>query len=135
MTWRLLAIGVLLALAGCSGCDEYVTEPIKTGTDIGVIAEMRSIHIAQTQFRMENNRYGTFEELKGANLLDPALASGRKLKYVFTLISADVMSYAVKADPDAGNKLNTRHFYVDQTGLVRACEGRPAGPGDPPASM
>ena len=135
MTWRLLILAMLLALTGCSGCDEYVTEPLKMGTDIGVIAELRAIYIAQTQFRAQNNKYGTFEELKEASLIDAAVASGNKHKYVFTFISADEMSFAVKADPDPNNKLSTRHFYVDQTGLVRACEGRSAGPGDSPATM
>jgi len=129
MTWRLLIVGTLLALTGCSGCDEYVTKPLKMGTDIGVIAELRAIHIAQTHFIAQNNRYGTPEELREANLLD------NKHKYVFTFISADEMTFAVKADPNPENKLNTRHFYVDQTGLVRACEGRSAGPNDPPATM
>lgn len=135
MRLRLLILGALLALIGCSGCEAYITEPLKAGSNIAVIADLRGLHIAQTQFLMNNNRFGTLEELRGANLIDGALAAGKKHKYVITLVSADERSFAFRADPDAENKLNTRHYYVDQTGLVRACEGGPAGPSDPPATM
>jgi len=135
MRLRLLVPGALLALFVCCGCEGYVTEPLKAGSDIAVIADLRALHNAQTQFMMKNNRFGTLEELKDAGFIDAALAAGRKHKYVITLVSADERAYAFRADPDAKNKLSTRHFYLDQTGLVRACEGGPAGPDDPPATM
>jgi hypothetical protein len=126
---------IFVALLVLGGCAETITSTLQAGHDVALIAELRTLHTMQIQFMIKNQRYGTLAELRGAGMIDEALASGKKHKYIITLVSADEKSYAVRADPDPENKLCTRHFYLDQTGLVRAAENRPAGPNDPPAVM
>lgn len=125
-------IFVLLVLAGCP---ERTTDVLRAGKDAAVILDLRSLHTVQTQFLIKNGRYGTLEELRDAGLIDSHLAAGRKHSYVITIVSADARGYVLRADPDAENKLSYRHYYMDQTGLVRLNHSRPAGPSDPPASM
>jgi len=132
MTKFLFVLGTILVFSGCA---ETVTSTLQAGSDTAVIADLRSLHTMQTQYMLKNQRFGTLEELHGAGLIDQAMASGKKHKYIFSLVSADAKGYAVKADPEPDNKLCERHFYLDQTGIVRAAEKRPAGPGDPPAVM
>jgi hypothetical protein len=120
-------VAIVLVVAGCA---EHITTPLKAGTEVAVLAELRNLHIAQTQYMMKNQRFGTLAELKAAKLIDDAVASGRLHGYVLTEVSVGSKDYAFRAAPDGENKLNTRHFYLDQTGTVREAEKRPAGPND-----
>jgi hypothetical protein len=126
-----MVLGLLLIAAGCT---QEAVNTMRAAGDVAVIAELRNLHIAQTQFFQRNNRFGTLEELKRF-IADPALRAGRKHGYIFTLVSADESSFAFRADPEGEDELNYRHFYVDQTGMVRANHTRPAGPNDPPCVM
>jgi competence protein ComGC len=128
----LTVIAVLLILTGCA---EMVTSTLQVTSDTALVANLRSLHTIQTQFMLKNQHFGTFEELRKAGMIDEAFAAGKKHNYLITLVSADEKGYVVKADPAPENKLCTRHFYLDQTGIVRAAEKRPAGPTDPPAVM
>lgn len=132
MRVRITTVLVLALIA--AGCTEQAVNTVRAAGDLAVVAELRNLHLAQVQFLHRNNRFGTLEEL-GGFVADPALRAGRKHGYIFTLVKADESSYAFRADPEGDNKLNYRHFYVDQTGMVRANHTRPAGPNDPPCVM
>jgi hypothetical protein len=125
----------LMPLVLLLGCAEEIVSSMKKGTEVGMLADMRNMHVAQTQFMMKNQRYGTLAELRSANLIDEALASGEKNGYKIAVLSADDKSYAIQADPNSEDTLNLRHFYIDQTGVMRANDSKPAGPHDPPAVM
>ncbi len=134
MTVRITTVIVLLLIA--AGCTEQAVSTMRAAGDLAVVAELRNLHIAQTQFYQRNNRYGTLEELRGAGMInDPALAAGKKHNYTFTVVSANESGYAFRADPEDDSKFSYRHFYIDQTGLVRANHTKPAGPNDPPCVM
>lgn len=70
-----------------------------------------------------------------AGLIDDVLAAGTKSGYTFTyaIISQDtngnVTSYSLNANPISSNT-GTRHFYTDQTAVIRANESATAGPTD-----
>jgi type IV pilus assembly protein PilA len=73
-----------------------------------------------------------------AGLIDSSLASGLKSGYVFTLsiLTTDPQghpsSYSVSADPQVAGSTGQRHFYTDQTCVIRSNDAILAGPGDPP---
>jgi type IV pilus assembly protein PilA len=73
-----------------------------------------------------------------AALIDQVLAGGTKTGYVFTYaqLTVDafghVTSYAVNADPLVQNQTGVRHFYADQTGVLRVNNSAAAGASDPP---
>ena len=126
---------VFCALILVAGCAEQVISTMQAGNEIAMIMDMRSLHIGQTQFMMQKQRYGTIDDLRAGGFVGPAIASGKKHGYTITLVSADARSYVVRADPDPENKLDLRHFYLDQTGVIRANHMKPAGPNDPPAKQ
>ena len=72
-----------------------------------------------------------------AALIDPVLGAGTKSGYTFTysILTQDaqghVTGYALNADPLATNT-GTRHFYTDQTSLIRANSSASAAATDPP---
>ena len=129
--WPVLCRWILAAAFALGACAEQVTTSLQAGHDLGVACDLRALHGAQVQFMARNGRYGALEELGGAGLIDAALACGRKYKYVITG-AVQGAGFSFRADPDPENKLCTRHFYVDQSGVVRARDFSPAGPADPP---
>lgn len=72
-----------------------------------------------------------------ANLLDATLATGQRNGYVFAYVPVErdgdrVIRYAVTAGPISPNSTGTRHFFVDQSGVIRQEEKGPASANSPP---
>jgi len=70
----------------------------------------------------------------GANLVDRVLAGPmpRKNGYIFDYepgvpdASGRVMTFTIKADPIQENTTGVRHFFVDESGVIRIAKGRAA---------
>jgi len=59
-----------------------------------------------------------------ADLIDALLASGTKSGYTFTYVSGSptagkITTYTVQANPQASNIGGARHFFTDQTNVIR----------------
>jgi len=72
-----------------------------------------------------------------AGLIDSTLASGKRSGYLFTLqqVSAKYGAdpgYQVYADPISPGVTGVRHFFTDQTGVIRASVNRSANAESPP---
>ncbi|MGH9668711.1 MAG: DUF4190 domain-containing protein [Terriglobales bacterium] len=71
-----------------------------------------------------------------AYLIEAVLASGERSGYRFTYVSSDTNrdgitdAYAAHADPLAPGT-GKRHFFTDESGVIRFESGRPAGPNSP----
>jgi type IV pilus assembly protein PilA len=69
--------------------------------------------------------------------IDPALADGLKTGYKFAYTphsskgNGKVDAYEVSADPLEPSKCGKRHFFMDETGAIRASETGPAKGTDP----
>ncbi len=73
-----------------------------------------------------------------AQLIDAVLASKTKSGYSFsyavlsTQSDGSISAYSINADPLALNLTGVRHFYADQSGVIRVNVGATAGPSDNP---
>lgn len=73
-----------------------------------------------------------------AELIDTILAGGNKngYTYQYAVLTTDSFGnptgYSVNADPISQNYTGTRHFYADQTGVIRENDSAPAGATDNP---
>ena len=70
-----------------------------------------------------------------ACLVDPSLGSGTKGGYVFTYTAGAgviVNSFSLQADPVAVGFSGQRHFFADNSNVIRANAMAPASQGDPP---
>jgi hypothetical protein len=62
-----------------------------------------------------------------ADLIDSSLASGTKNGYVFTYVRADSgMGYTISAGPVKAHQSEARHFFTDQSGVIRFAIGQDA---------
>jgi hypothetical protein len=74
-----------------------------------------------------------------ACLIDNVLASGEKSGYSYRYKAIDttqngrVDAFTLTADPVNGGGPKQRHYFVDQTGVIRIEIGRPATAASPPA--
>jgi type IV pilus assembly protein PilA len=72
-----------------------------------------------------------------AGLIDVVIASGMKNGYLYSygVVTQDtlghVIDYLIVADPQVPGTTGQRHFYTDQTGVIRANDSAAAGPTDP----
>ena len=97
---------------------------------------MWGVGFADNMSKLSGN--GVVVSQNNAGLIDQAFASGLKSGYVFTLTpgSADsqgnVGTFYLTADPQVPGSSGVRHYYVDQTSVIRFNPSLPAGPSDPP---
>jgi type IV pilus assembly protein PilA len=72
-----------------------------------------------------------------AGLIDSVLSAGTKTGYLFTydVVSTDangnVQAYSINADPVLPGQSGDRHFYADQSAIIRQNTTSVAGPYDP----
>lgn len=75
---------------------------------------------------------------QGANLIDAPLASGIRSGYIFTYTPRDMDgngtfdAFTVTADPVKPGNTGDRHYFADQTGVIRMEKGSSANENSPP---
>ena len=126
----LIALGTLLA--GCSSpapatqsTPQISAAPAAKPDETAALALIRKINEAQATFFKINRRYAIeYEELIEARLLDkqPA-ATGYKFNLRPTPNAAAYKMSVVPADSDPAT---VRHFFTDQSGVIRAETGKDA---------
>ncbi|HEV2288223.1 MAG TPA: hypothetical protein VGR81_04645 [Candidatus Acidoferrales bacterium] len=84
---------------------------------------------------------GAASSAEHAGLIDVNLALGSKSGYVFTYKATSTRNdgtldaFHAYADPVAPGTTGVRHFFVDQSGIIRYQEGAPADENSPPPSV
>ncbi|MEK6732170.1 MAG: type II secretion system protein [Candidatus Omnitrophota bacterium] len=63
--------------------------------------------------------------------IDSVLASGIKQGYNFTYVFIDAESFTLNADPAVSGKTGSRHFFVNESDVIRAKLDSQADPADP----
>jgi prepilin-type N-terminal cleavage/methylation domain-containing protein len=98
----------------------------KAANESAAIGSMRTIGSAQQMYRQTVGGNVNFASdlvalgPTGAKLIDDTLGAGAtstKSGYAFTMTGAGA-SFTANADPDAGG--GTRHFFTDESGVIRA---------------
>lgn len=88
------------------------------------IASMKQIATAEEQYKV-NNGGGKYTTLDEMSLIDPpylddSLGKGKKSGYFFTLqLSPGNVTFRANGDAVTQDKTGKRHFYVDESGVVR----------------
>jgi hypothetical protein len=114
------------------------------------VGSLRTLHVAATTYysAYDHGYPAALENLgppaagkeneERANLIDSALASGRKSGYVFLYRATRLqdstapLGYTINADPAVDGSTGMRHFFLDQTGVIRSEMYRPASANSPP---
>lgn len=105
-----------------------------------VIRSLVAIHSAQITYQVAyaNGNYGTFENLRQADLVDSVMATGDKYGYRFTIFKTDYTATAaagfyITATPRLYRKTGRNSFYIDEKGEIFGADknGEAANASDP----
>lgn len=90
------------------------------------IQSLRTISTAQHLYYLKFKTYGTLAALMPEGTLDPKLTSGSKSAYLFAItVDLAAKTWYSTATPEE-EAINTRHFFVDETAVIRSKLGSPA---------
>ena len=64
--------------------------------------------------------------------IDGVLANGTRQGYLYTYELVDPEHFTLNADPESPGRTGSRHFFVDETGVMRANAQAKASVGDTP---
>jgi type IV pilus assembly protein PilA len=93
----------------------------RNSREASAIGTLRTVITAEANFMTSfggNSRYGTMAELISANLVDSELITSNRNGYGFVLTQTGPVNYYVTATP-ATTPTVMRHFYADDSGLIR----------------
>jgi type IV pilus assembly protein PilA len=141
----LIVVSVILVIAGIS-IPTFLQSRMRAN-ETSAVTTLRQMATASLAYQVEcDNGFessllllgpGGGDCTSGANLLDSILggsASPQKSGYVFVFTGdgqTPSNAYAITADP-LSSYSGTRHFYIDQTGVVRENDTTTAGAADLP---
>jgi len=143
----LIVVAVILIIAG-TAIPNFIRSKMRAN-EAGAVANLRTITTASVVY---NTTYGvgfapTLAALGGnaatpsssqAGLIDSVLSVGVKSGYVFTYavlatdVNGNAQAYSIIADPVTPGTTGDRHFYTDQSAVIRQNLTTSAGPSDPP---
>ncbi|MFA6281131.1 MAG: prepilin-type N-terminal cleavage/methylation domain-containing protein [Candidatus Omnitrophota bacterium] len=93
--------------------------------EFAAMANLRSLFNAMQMYFTDNKTYPEamtqlLESSAGPGYISKKMATtGKKSGYIFTYTSADSNSFYINADPEFIGKTGKRHFYIDQSGVLR----------------
>jgi hypothetical protein len=130
-----LALGAIVATLASPRASRYLREEIrdllasKGENEASAIGALRTLNTAQALFRegdLDKNGVldyaSSLAELGAklrAPLIDPALASGTRHGYTFTILQADRFTWSCVASPRRPGRTGDRYFFIDESGVIR----------------
>jgi hypothetical protein len=140
------SVGILVVLLLACASYPTLSHWIIRRSDVAA-PSLRGLLASITQYELIYKTYlPTLSALNGAGsavneshagLIDPVMASGTKGGYEYHYRAIDTAhsgrfdAFTLSADPLAGLGVGQRHFFTDQTGVIRVEIGRSATAGSP----
>jgi prepilin-type N-terminal cleavage/methylation domain-containing protein len=136
----IIVVGIIAIIAAIA-VPAYVSF-IQRAKETAVVAYLTKVKKAQESHRLKNaaDLYSaSFDELETTGFFEGAVGAASRVAHEYQLdlsagVSSGVPFWNIIADPLSLNA-NARHFYVDQTGVVRYAVGASAGPGSQPLTQ
>ena len=136
---RLLILVALLCVNLCA-CQSYSTglqQSVARADETAATGALRTIATAQQTYSVTNGGgYASFQQLCAGGYLDPRFNSEKPVlkEYVLTMeagTTSDGPFFHVNAEPTGTGPQAGRHFYIDQTAVLRVNSTQPASQADP----
>jgi type IV pilus assembly protein PilA len=143
----LVVVAVILIIAAIA-IPNYLRSRMRAN-EAAAVANLRNISTAEVIYNttygigysLDLNKLGgnpVVPDATQAGLIDSVLSSGAKTGYSFSYAvlskdsSGNVLAYSVNADPAIPGNTGDKHFYTDQSAILRQNLTAAAGPSDSP---
>jgi hypothetical protein len=91
----------------------------KAGNEASAISSLRTLTTVNEQYRTRFQNYSDdLDALTTAGYIDSVLGGGQKSGYSFDYTKTG-STWSCKADPVSEGNDGDRHFFVDQSGIIR----------------
>ncbi len=133
----LIAVAIVAVLAAIA-VPAYISF-IQRAKETAVISYLTKMRSAQETHKLDDSSSfysGSFDELETTGFIPAAAGAASRVEHEYQLdLTAGVLGgepfWNVLAAPLSASP-KARHFYADQTGILRYAVGAPAGPGSAP---
>ena len=137
---------IVCALIGCTNKKEEQAKAAKAALEAekskkqaSVAESMKTLTFSQAIFQEmdESHEYGTLKQLLKAGHIDEELATGKKQGYLFKVKLGNAKGeskehfWSATATPEKPGKTGKRHFFTDQSGVIRFSKDGPANKKSP----
>lgn len=147
---ELLVVVAVILIVAAIAIPNFIKSKIRAN-EASAVANLRNITTAEVVYTSTYNigyaaalinlgGNGVTVDQNNAGLIDDVLANGLKSGYIFSyaIVNRDPQgnptTFTLNADAQSPGYTGQRHFYVDQTNVIRENDTAPAGPSDPPLS-
>jgi type IV pilus assembly protein PilA len=99
----------------------------KAANEAGAIGALRAMSAGNIQYLARTGRYApALVDLRNRGCIDASLGNGLRAGYTYTYGSENSQVWACSADPQDPGTTGDRHFFIDESGVVRVEDGAPA---------
>jgi hypothetical protein len=126
-----------LALQSCQSYSTGLEQSLARADETAAKGTLHTIATAQQTYAVSNGgNYGSFQQLCEGGYLDTRFNSDKPVikDYVLSMEvgrNSDGPFFRCKADPADNGTKPGRHFYIDQSRMVRVNASQPASASDP----
>jgi type IV pilus assembly protein PilA len=129
---ELMIVVAIVGLLAAIAIPNYLNAR-QSGNQGSAVASLKVIHSAQSTHMASHNTYASLNDLTTRQYIeDSALSSGYKSSYHFSILTADTTSYQATARPTNPIGGEWRHFFINESGVIRHALGTPANELSPP---
>jgi len=105
----------------------------KAGNEASAISSLRTLTTVNEQYRTRFQAYSAgLANLQTEGYIDNVLGGAAKSGYAFTYASAGANVWTCAADAQTQGTTGDRHFFVDQSGVIRFDPAAAASAASPP---
>ena|ERR1041385_1047921 len=105
----------------------------KSGNEASAISSLRTLTTVNEQYRTRFQAYApALADLVAQGYIDNVLGAGAKSGYNFVYARPDVNTWTCNGDPQNPGTTGDRHFFVDQSGVIRFDPAAAAGAASAP---
>jgi prepilin-type N-terminal cleavage/methylation domain-containing protein len=133
---ELIIVTAIIAIIAAIAVPNLLTAR-RTAQEASAIAMVKSLVKAESMYFSSygsQTTYGTLNDLATRNCIDASLLTEARNYYTFQVNLTTPITYGITATPEAAMASQMRHFYGDESGVIRQATGTAATAASPPIS-
>lgn len=118
---ELLVVLVIIAIILAVAVPLLIRSKV-AANEASAIGTLRSFTSCEELYRTGNKHYGTLADMRGEQIVDPELGTGKKSEYVFAAFVEEETwtgAWYAEGHPEVHGRSGFNTFYTDESGVIR----------------